>query len=603
MTWSKKLGSVKTLVLQGIIVASLCPALRAGDALSHIPSDIAGVIIINDLNTTLRNLTGFLARFDPDFELSESELRADTVILEEAFGLKGGTCDFSEPFFVILTKPGMDARSLVIGFTPKNREEFAGQLTGRADSIQRLARGMKEYYVLSRGGLAFVSERKKPIRTIIGGTAGQSLSTKLSDGQKQLCKQNDLVFHLRVDSWRAVYITPFMPLLSQLAQTGMTIHPMSQDKTDAIKETIDWFLETIGSVMNQMDGLTLAFSFDGEGFRFTHDHAFTPNRSVANYLGTARQSDVDLWACMPDQPFFMAVASDWVSPADRAEMADLAKRILDVPSVSGMISEAERQRLIDVTASFYGEMRGFNMMFTTQEGRHQPFELIGTYAFENPNQIAKQMRSIMDSSCQALATFMPSGGHCIESRTCNVEGVSFDEYRFLPGKMDETTRSMVESMYGENSCVRQAVAGRDRILYALTGADPDRFLKLVKRSTGHHNVGDNDQVCKLVSHLPSKPHLLMIFDIGQAMTLGPRMMRAGMAAMNQSLPEMPEMSVTSQGPLLGWTGVIGDRSFTGQAYISADGILRAVDLFKQFGKQMRRGFERPETSSLGAGES
>ncbi|MCZ6683089.1 MAG: hypothetical protein O7B26_07885 [Planctomycetota bacterium] len=589
--------------MQGIIVGSLCQALRAGDALSHVPSDVAGVFIFNDLQTTLRNVTGFFARVDSDFDLTESELTADTVVLEEALGLKAGTCDFSKPFLVVLTRPGMHARSLVIGFTPKNREQFAGQLTGRSDSIQRLSSGIKNRYVLFRDGMAFISERKKAIRTFIGGAGKQSLSASLDKRQKQLCFQNDIVFHLRVESWRAVYISPFMPILSQLARTGMTVQSMPKEKTEAVTEVVDWFLERIGSVVDQMEGVTLALSFDGKGFRFIHDHTFTPDGTVADYLSTAEQTDVDLWTCLPDRPFFMAGASDWVSAADRAVVADLAERVLSVPSVSEKISEDERRRLIEVTSAFYGQMRGFNMMLSTREGELQPLEMIGTYVFEDPARVAKQMRSILESSCQTLATFFPSSGYSIEPRACNTDGVSYDEYRFQLEIMDETTRCMVESVYGPNCCVRQAVVGKDRILYTLTAADADEFVKLVKSPVSSRNVGDNEHVRELVGHLATKPHFVMIFDIGQAMALGPRMMKAGMVAMNQSMPVFPELTVDTQGPLIGWSGTIRDRSVTGQAYISADGILRAVDLFKQFGEQMRRGFERSEMGSPGAEES
>lgn len=598
MIRSTRLRRSAPVVVHLSVVAAVCSAVHGADPLANVPSDVAGVIGFNDLKETLKNVTGFFARISTENDLSESELQADTVVLEQFLGLKGGTCDFSKPFLVVLTKPQIDRRSVVIGFTPANAKRFASRLTGRADTIQRLSEGDSENYVCLRDGVAFMSARKKAIRTIIECTPDRSLSATLEDRQKQLHRDNDVYFHLRVDRWRAVYITPFIPLLSQFARPGMTVLP--EENAKAVQVIVDWFLEVLGSVLDQMDSVTLALSFDGQGFRFVHDHAFRPGGAVADYLSGARKSGVDLWAGLPDRPFFMTVASDWVSPADGAAMAGLAKRILGEPSVAGKISEEERRRLVEGSAAFYRDIRGRNIMFTTREGQLQPIEMIGTYAVDDPAKVAAQMRSIVESSCQALATFMPSGGYRIESRSSRVEGVSFDEYRFLTDEMDPATRSMVVAMYGENCCVRQAIAGNDRILYALSSEGADSFVKLVKAPPGSRCVGQNKMVEEMLRHLAPHPHIVIVFDIGRAVALGPRMMKAGMAAMQQSIPDIPDMAPPSQGPLLGWSGVVGDRSFTGQAYISADGVVRAFDLIKKFGEHMRRGYQRPATGAAGA---
>lgn len=580
MTHSRWTGSPQTIkrCIPVFVFGFVTGTLIAGDPLGSVSSGVAGVIVLRDLDSTVPRLTDFLKRVDPAYkEVDHGVLAAEFVDLERVIGVGPGTCDFSKPLCLVLTRPQFRWSSIVVGFTPKNARAFEAGLTGERGGIQRLTtRGTRRYVVL-RDGVAFVSIRKKAMRAVSAVTPGRSMASTLDARQKALHRESDVFVHLSIDRWRGV-IGPYQRIASELAKIGMARQHGEHGDVQGAKAMANWLIDGANTVINQMEWLTLSFAFDGEGFRLSHHHTFKKNGSVARYFASVRSAGVPLLASLPDRPFVMVFGSNWHSPLDASLLMNMAEQALEASAAGKSLDPKKQRRLTDAMSAFYEKTRGMNVMFTTPADRPHPIELFGSYAFDDPVDGLKLIRRIEEGSCEAVASFTPSGGYAAEIKTRWRDGVEFDELRFDANAMDPMARSTMIAVYGKTVCVRQAVSGTDRVVYSMSCCAEKDFIELIKPGEDTATLQGNPLVRRLLRQMPAEPHVLLLADVGRAIAVGPTLMRAGMAAVNQPMPPVADVPMPPQGPLVGWAGVVDGSSFTGRFYMRADGLAAAVRL-------------------------
>ncbi len=566
--------------------------LLAADPLTLIPRDVAGVVVFRNLDLTVNRLTTFLKRAMPaEFaEVDATEIRDEFGDLETALGLEAGTCDFSSPLVLILTKPTFDWRSVVVGFTPKDKQRFSRALSGRAGAFGRLRVHGRQRSVLLRDGWAFTARRSRDLRRVLRVSTERSVAAALSERQQTIYRDNDVFIYLPFGPWRPRVMPALKFGLSRMG--AMTTHLTKRDDHDvagdATRAVFDWFADAVVETLDQMESVTLGGSFDGKSFRITHDHAFTPGGSVATFLASAEHTGQDSWVGLPDRPFLMTMAVDWHSPAFGRTAVDLAQSVFSTESVSRRIAPEERRRLVKATAAFYDQMRGMNVMIAAPEQFTNPMDVIETYSFVDSAKALRQMRTIADSSCEVLASFLPVSRFHSECKRFGEGDTAYDEYRFDLDRADPMMRRVMIAMYGERFCVRQAAADKHRIVIAMSGCTPEQFVDLLKLTPRKQGLCHNERVRKTLAALPPDPHVVVLFDIGQVFAFfGPRMMalhaNTGGPQRVSAVPELP----SRPGLIAGWAGVASDHSFSGQACMKADDVIETASRVRDIGKRFR----------------
>src|SRR5439155_12570962 len=99
---TREFFSVTGALICALAVAGECGVLGASEPLDSVPPNVAGIILIPNLNASLGRLRELGEKIDPSFQ------GPSAASLEERFGLKSGSCDFSRPVCLILPRPSFE---------------------------------------------------------------------------------------------------------------------------------------------------------------------------------------------------------------------------------------------------------------------------------------------------------------------------------------------------------------------------------------------------------------------------------------------------------------------------------------------------------------
>ena len=562
-------------IVAACLVGSLTGTILAANPISWVSPDAAGVLVARDLEKSVGRLTRFLARSNPEYgQITQADLAAEFVELERSIGMEPGTCDFSKPFCVILTRPRFDPASNVFCFTPRPNAPIRAGLKGKPGTIHRIRSGGRRRYAIARDDFVFVSLRRRPIQTLGQVTPTRSLWARFDDRQKALYEDNDLTVHVSMDQWRDV-IRPYRLLVAQVARLGMTSQSRTEFDAKATEALADWFVDGAGKIVDQMTDLTIAAAYDGDGFRLSHHHRFDPKGSVSGYLASVRRTNGPMLSGLPNRPFVMIFASNWRSPKDGSLMAEMARRVLGAGSPADRADAAKLREIIADSGKLYAQMRGMNMMLSTPGDAAQTVEIHGSYGFDDPAKGLELIGKLEAGSCDAMASFTPSGGYSCDIKRRRARGLEFDELTFDLESMDPLSRSMFEAMYGRTARVRQAVAGANRVVYSMTCRGETAFCDWVKASS-EATPGGNSQVADMVRSLPQDPHMLLVADLGRTIAFSHHMMSAGMAAEGRKVDFKRGGAKPLTGSTVGWAASVTDTTFSGQARIATEDLTRAL---------------------------
>lgn len=565
----------------GLVIAPWAArALAASEPLSIVPASSAAVLVFKNPDDMVAKTTALLGRLYPAYRSIPAEtLAADFVDLEREFGLPPGTCDFSSQLVVLLPKPSLDASGLVLAFTPREPERFA-KFAGRGSRWGRhIQHDGKSAYVTVRDGVGLVTKKRRAMQSVLAAPAEGFMPARLDARTRSMLQSDDAVLILPMEKWRPL-ARPYLRLLSTLFKVSVSSQQVAKADAEATRRMVDWFIVRAFRAMDQMEEMAIGLRLDESGVRLTHHHAFDPTQSVARYIQTVRRGSHARWAHLPDRPFVMAFAANWRSPEDGAAMADLLSHLFACEELSANVPAKVREDLVDCTRQFYNAMRGGNMMVAVPEQGAPPLEFIGTYVLEDAANGLALLRKIEQGSCHAAASFLPSGGYKTVTRTHRRGGLEYDEIRFDRKALDPRTLAVMSAMYGEDCLVRQAAVG-DRVVYALGNQGVGDFVRLCRSAAPRMGLAQNASLRRLEGHLPREANMIMVLDLGRAFSLGSVFASITNADASPRI-EFP-VEGSKSGPFAGWAGVVRDNGFTGELWISADDLLRGVEIVKKLG--------------------
>jgi hypothetical protein len=588
-----------TFVLVAAIVGGIAGSALGGDPLTLIPSDVAGVIAFRDLDGSAKKLSRFLKGFNPNS--SGIDLR----MMEDWLDCEPGTWDSSQPVVFVLSQPSLDIlteaefseTTAVLAFTPKDPEQYAAPKGSREGAVRRIEQAGRDYYVTMRDGVVFCSGKRRVMRMIRAVSPSESLAATLDDQQKALYAKSDLFVHLPMVGWRER-----INVLTLLAGNMMRLGVAAENDAalmESGKVVLDWFTGAVRSVVDQMQSFTLSVDFDGETFRLTHYHAFRAGGSVSEYLRQVKRSGVDLWATLPDRPFYLLTGSDWRCPAAVSVAMRFQEYSLNADAMGDRISPELRKMILDQSSACHDQTMGSYLMLTSPPDRAFPVQILGGYYMEDASEGSKQLRFVQENSTEAFAGFI-GGAYAgkFERRARNDQ--EYYEMHFDSAKMSPGLRQQMSALYGENLHIQDAVLGRNYVVYAMSG--DDEFLPNILRAQAQgQNIGKNARIREIAACLPTEPHGLVVLDLGRLLSAAPRMARlsidpvepGGRAASPDHAATPGENDETlSSGPLLGWACVVRPTSFSGHLAISAKDAIETARLARKMAREFPTNVQR-----------
>ncbi|MBN2561731.1 MAG: hypothetical protein JXQ75_12455 [Phycisphaerae bacterium] len=577
--------------LSASILGVWSSSLFASDPLAMIPADAPMVVGFRDLDSSARKLNDFLRTVDTGFA------GVDLDEVQRGFNLADGVVDTSAPVFLIMTRPQFEERAFVLAFTPRDESAFSEQVSGPEGTIARCEGPEGPHYMMMREGVAFVGLRRKAVRPLRRVSPEEALSLALDGQQKALFATSDVFIHISLPKWRD-RIRPFFFVARRMILLGAHAG-QKQQMSEASIAIVEWLADGVEATLDQMETMTLALGFDGDVFRLAHHHAFTPGRSVANYLGQVKRRGRDLWGGLPDRPFFIVGAFDWQTSGDTSVASRFNRYVFGAKSLGRRFSEARRQRLLDTTVACYDQMWGSSFMATSAEGTLHPLWVLGGYAMEDADTGIGQLLYLQENAGEVMTTFVGGEYSGRFSRLRTGGGREFFEMRFDLERMDPLIRQQTVSLYGDDVRIREVVAGKHDIAYSMAGPSVDVFDLVEVRNSGR-SVSKNPLVRQVLGRLPDGPHGVVIADMGRLLAAIPSWMEAGRAVASPHAPRADRNDVrysNPPGPMLGWACEARENSFSGWLVIDAKGVVRVFKLLRE----MAEGFHSAVNASPGSG--
>ncbi len=563
-------------VLSTGLLVVFCGTLRAENPLTLIPADVAMVVSFRNLNDGAAKLDDFIRSFDKHHE------GVDLDEVQRGFNLPDGVVDTSAPTFLILTRPPLIESSFVLAFTPRDVGAFSRRVDGQDDKVIRCEEAEGRYYLMMRGDIAFVALKSTTIRLMRHVRPGKSLAATLDDEQKKLFASNDVVIHIPLEEWRD-RIQPILFLTTNMIRLSLTAANSDPKMIDGAIAVIDWFTKGFKSMVEQMQAVTLALHFDGETFHLTHHHVFDRGRSVSDYLAKVRRSNLELWPKLPDRPFLMLGMTDWRCPVDMSINVRLNRYILGNKAVAGRLSAKQRRSFLDAVVASYGRMRGTDFMLTCPKGKVLPFQAYGTYVMDDAEGGIRDLVTLDEYAGEVLSGVM-GGIHRGKSRERQRSGRRFFETELDLDQLSPRIHKQTAVLYGKNVRLQQAVADERHVVFCLA-EPPVGVHELFEDRPGRRLIGDNPLVKRIVSRLPRDANAIFILDLGRClgMVVGLRDGVTGLGLQTSAFDDLTQMTYTEPpGPYLGWAGVVGPTSFTGQWAMDAGDLVRTVGQIKAF---------------------
>ncbi|HKQ49565.1 MAG TPA: hypothetical protein VJZ71_15945 [Phycisphaerae bacterium] len=555
--------------LAALAGAGLGGNLRAADPLLYVPADVAGVIVFRDLDAAARKINPFLKQINPD--------HAGLDVPEVGLGLNlpCGQWDTSAPVVVVFARPEFSRESMIVAFRPAKGSTLLEPVRPGSKRVRKCEGPEGETFMALRGGTAFVGRSLKCVRMIPQGPQEKSILSVLTDDEKAMLARSDAFVRVDLNRWRDK-LTPFVVL--GLGLMKLSVAAQTQDGQDAAA-VVEWLAGGARSFIDQMESASFSFSFDRETIRLDHHHQFAPGRSVAQYLSQVQRGEDDVLAMIPNRPFLMFAASNWRSAKGRCLTASLSKRILEMESVAKKIPAETRRRLITQMDECYGQVRGSAFMVAAQPGRPLPLELMGGYAVEDSASALKQLCFLHENSNEAMSAILP-GAHCSgKFKPRHDRGVDLMELNFEPGQTPREIRVELCKVYGPKVRYQQAAAGPHRVLY--TFAEPPTNVIDRVKNLAEDRVDKDPAVQRILSRLPAKPHLAIVFDLENTLAAVPYLASEHCEAKSGETPTPAAASIAPSQGLIGWAAIVRPSSICGQLAMDAQDAVKTFKLARE----------------------
>ncbi len=557
------------------------PAL-AGDILTHVPSDTAGVISIRNLGEFSEKLSGFARRLNTGC----GGLNPDEF--ETLFGLDPGTMDTSRPIHVLLHQPddlmtffrssGLgegDHPFPVVAFTPKDPATFGGKLGPCAAKEQQRTGPFGVYWVQVRDDLVFVAEKRRRLRHVLQTTPDRSLAATVDQRTRALCEESDLFLHLPMDRWRA-RLSPFVLFAVNLMKVKITAD-QTADEREQMAPLVNWFLDGLQRLVDEMRSVSVGLDFDGTTFRLTHSHAFRAGGAVAAYLRQVRRIDLPLGHSLPDRPFFALSLIQWRTPVEHS----VTKRLCDVffaADCPGAKADRQlRQRLRDSMLYCADQLHGMEFMLTSPPGRLFPAQVIGADVVADAPAALNKYRFVQENAGELMSTMVCGGagsfGTFKEIRTGDDRYLELElGHEAIP----EASRRQMCQFYGEGVRYQQGVAGQHHIAYALS-APPGGIAEVFETLRSGRNITRNAEVARIRARVPDDAHAVVILDIGRVLQLVPYLKEdLGESADEPRSDPATCADDARAGPLLGWSCTVTGDALSCCLAVDANDVMALV---------------------------
>ena len=577
----------------GFVVGLGCGSLFAADVWERVPAGVAGVITFRNLQKSHDSITPFVRKIDPEFDGLEPES------FESMIGLRPGTIDPTQPVHVVLFRAedlegflgegGLGEREEhfpVVAFVPRRAERFAAAERGSRNRIRDVEGAFGHYFLLMKDGVAFVSNRKKPLTHIARVRPEKSLAASLDDDVESIYENSDFFIHLPLDRWRDKVgrLVWLAGRLIELSHAGKA----DPDELASGKLVAGWLVRGMKDVIDQMETVTLALSFDRTTIRLHHHHTFRPGGSVAGYLEQVERTEVDLWSSIPDQPFFMLGVLNWRCPAETSFLGRFSSFLFKSELPANKLPKRKRTKLIDASLKSFGAMRGMFLMRTSPPGAVQPQQIIGGYAV--PNAARKTLmahRFVQENIADSLSLMMPGGGHYTGAFTeCGDHGADCIEMKMNVAALSAERRREVLRSYGKGACLQEAVLGDDLMIYSV--AQPRWGVHdVAKRIEAGKHMGGNPHIRRIRSRLPQDANAVVIADFGRFVGLAPYYKKSAPIAESGVDVEPPgaRHEQVGFGPLAGWACEVRADSIHGQFAVDAADVLKAFEIAGSCGQE------------------
>ncbi|MFQ5501532.1 MAG: hypothetical protein ACE5EQ_04435 [Phycisphaerae bacterium] len=573
--------------------------LHAGDVLRKVPADVAGVIRIHNLKEINDRLGGFIRQFQPKYD------GYDPDEFEVTIGQTPGTVDTTREIHIIFLRSEsvptflmsdsmVDARKPypVIAFHPKPTSDLSKSAGEGGSRIRRRQGPFGSYYLLVHDGVAFVCNKKKPLRDILQVQPEASLATSLCEDEKSIFAHNDLAVHIPLSRWRES-IKTYTLLLTNIIRFGIAaqIDPQQMDKTQAV---MDWLINGVREGMDQMQSFTIALNFDGETFRVDHYHTFESNGWVSGYLNKITRSDIDLWSGFPDQPFLLLGSINWRCPAENSFTCRMTRMLMNTDSIRKSISPAKREKLLDYMDGYISKIKCNEFMLTSPPGKSHPIRVLGLICAEDASSFMKEYSYIQKQSSKLITAFMPGCSSLgMKIKKTSQDGIPCMEMKLTGGDMSDVMCQQIALVYGADARVQQAAISNHQVAYVM-GEPPFNVTCLSNTFKSGKHIGKNPAIRRIERRLCKKPNIIVIGDVSGLMGSFIPMQRAAIgwtAAKGQTvIGEASQSEIhLAKSALFGWSCRVRPNALQGRWVMSASDMREVI-------QQTNTLFEHTETS-------
>jgi len=546
---------------------------RAADPLTFVPAEVPMVLAFPRLEESAERFDEFVRRFLPEFA------GFDVNEVQRGFGLPDGALDTRAPAYLLMTRPVAAARSFVLVFTPNPDCPLFRDRDEKDHAIRRLDTVEGPCYLAMRDGVAFASLSSRAMIFTRRMSSANSLAAALSPQERAMLESSDVYVRFAMAPWRD-RLRPFVFLASNLVKLGA--QSSGGEAGAKALQVLDWFTTGAASVIDQMNYVSAALSYDGRVLRVTHHHVFTAGGTAAGYLARVSRDDFDGLSWLPDQPFFIIGEFGWRVPGESALTTQLTRYVFDLPSIRRRFADDRRRQLLETTSDCYGRMSGSFIMVTSPPDRLQPMHLLGGYAMRDARRGLEQFRFIQENSGEVLAAMTGSPMlRAFESRTD--AGRTVYEMTFDYAGLDPEIRRQAILFYGADARVQEAALDDGHIAY-ITAPPPLSVAAMAEARETGRQVGAQPAVRRILATLPDQRHALIIVDLGRCFAVVPSLIQAGLGRTGGGSSDPPAAAgpyTAGAGPFLAWSGTAGESSFTGCLVIEAGDAVRAAESLKQ----------------------
>ncbi|RIK57220.1 MAG: hypothetical protein DCC63_14645 [Nitrospira sp.] len=574
------IGLVLLLVLAG--------PLPAGDVLKQIPADIPGFIYFPNLAASNERLTELFKHFDEDYEA------ADLDAFGEEVNLSPGTWDPSSPVVLILTRPELNADSLLVAYRPRG-QQLVKKAALRQGRPSRCECPIGTCWVVMRGPVAFAAQKRSALRVLREVPEDGSVAATLDSVERQMLDTSDVFGRMTMSRWReknSFYINMGINMM----RWGMTAEA-DPEQLPLMQALMNWFADGIQTVSDQMSTISISAGYDEKTLRLTHHHRFEKDKSVAKYLGCVTRDKSDMLATLPDRSFWMAATSNWRCPPGQAITARLTRYVMNVDQMKEKVRPELRRKIVREVEACYGQMRGSAVMLSAPTACLFPMQIVGSYMLDDAARGQKEICFIQENANATMSVFMPGADLQGRFEEKEEEGFRFHEMSMNMDKISPKMRTEIALAYGENVRFQNMVLGKHETAFCIA-EPPASIVQLARmRKGGEPTLANNAEIKKLLARMPADPNILVIMDLERFFASLPTLV-AQSAHPGQPVPKSlrrppskeaeAEAAARPSRTLIGWACTVGDGRFTGELVIDADDAVAAVCSARKMVEDARR---------------